>query len=419
MVTMSFSCGKTGENMMTRGRLLFVFLSLSTVFLLASGSMLAVAASRQDDDGSDSFYKYLAVFTEVLGLVQRAYVDETEPDSLISGAFEGVVDALDPFSLYVPARKVGVFEASRAVGIARSGLLVLKDRGVTFAVAVEKGSPAAQAGIERGDILSRIQDKPTRRMPLFEIQAILAGPPGTVIQIEIIRIGQQQERELVLADYPRPGIELEEKRGVAVLRLAAIHSGTPQDVGVSLTALDTGPPELPDLTAKDKLLIDLRGVAGGDEEAAYGVAGLFATGELGTLAARQRVVQVFQGSDEPRWQGRLAVLIDRGTQGPAEILATVLRQAVAATLIGDRSFGYAGRQSLVKLSDGGLLRITDAFYSGPDRQPINESLEPDLQIREDSFGFEEEDQPPGDTILERGLDLLLEEEEVVEEKLAA
>ncbi|MCP4658389.1 MAG: hypothetical protein GY856_23490 [bacterium] len=406
---------------MTRSRLVFVFLSLSTVILLISGSMLAVAASRQDDDGSDSFYKYLAVFTEVLGLVQRAYVDETEPDSLITGAFEGVVDALDPFSLYVPADKVEAFEASRTVGVARSGLLVLKERGVTFAVAVEEGSPAAEAGIERGDILSRIQGKPTRRMPLFEIQAILAGPPETVIKIETLRIGRQQERELVLADYPRPGVELEEKKGVAVLRLAAFHAGTPKDIEVSLTALSTGTPELPGLTVKDKLLIDLRGVAGGDEGVAYWVAGLFATGELGALAARQKVVEVFQGSDEPRWQGRVAVLIDRGTQGPSEILATVLQQTIDATLVGDRSFGYAGRQSLVKLSDGGLMQITDAFYTGPDRQPINGRLEPDLRVREDFLGFEEEDQPPEDTILERGLDALLEEEaeEVAEEKLAA
>ncbi len=407
--------------MMTRGRLVFVFLSLSTVFLLVSSSMLAVAASRQDDDGNDSYYKYLAVFTEVLGLVQRAYVDETESDSLISGAFEGVVDALDPFSLYIPAGQVGAFEASRSVGIARSGLLVLKERGVAFAVAVEEGSPAADAGIERGDILSRIQGKPTRRMPLHEIRTILAGPPETVVKLETIRIGEQQERELVLADYPRPGVALEANQGVAVLRLAAFHAGTPTDVEVSLTALGTATPELPGLTSEDKLLIDLRGVAGGEEAVAYWVAGLFAPGELGALVARRQVEKMFQGSDEPRWQGRIAVLIDRGTQGPAEILATVLQQTTGATLVGDRSFGYAGRQNLVKLSDGGLLQITDAFYTGPDRQPINRGLEPDERVREDFLEFENGDQPPGDPILERGLEVLLEEEEdeVVEEKLAA
>jgi len=403
---------------MTRGRLIFVFLSLATVVFLVSGSILAVAESRQSDDGDDSFYKSLAIFTEVLSLVQRAYVDETETDSLISGAYEGVVDALDPFSLYVPADQVAAFEANRTAGVGRSGLLVLKERGVAFAVAVEEGSPAAQAGIERSDILSMIQGKRTRPMPLFEIRTILAGAPGTVVKLETYRQGRRREVELVLADYPRPGVRLEERKGVGVLRLAAFHAGTPKDVELALTTLESGTPELPGLSAKDRLLIDLRGVAGGDERVAYGVAGLFATGELGTLAARQSPVEVFQSGDEPRWQGRVAILIDRGTQGPAEILATVLKQKTDAALVGDRSFGYAGRQELVRLSNGGLLQITDAFYTGPDRQPINDSLEPDLRVREDFVGLDEENQPPGDTILEQGLDLLLEEEEV-EEKLAA
>ena len=86
---------------MTRGRLIFIFASLLTVSLVISGTMWAATSSRQGDDGNDSLYKYLSVFTEVLGLVQRAYVDQTEIEILMAGAFEGTADALDPFSLYV------------------------------------------------------------------------------------------------------------------------------------------------------------------------------------------------------------------------------------------------------------------------------------------------------------------------------
>ena len=100
---------------MSRSRLVFICISLTTVFFVAGTTMLA-AKNRQKDDGVDSLYKYLSVFTEVFSLVNRAYVDELDPKTLMAGAFEGAVDALDPFSLYIPAEAVKDFTATREIG---------------------------------------------------------------------------------------------------------------------------------------------------------------------------------------------------------------------------------------------------------------------------------------------------------------
>lgn len=400
--------------MMTRGRLLFIALSLSTVLVVASGRMLA-EQNRRFEDGQDSLYKYLAVFSEVFSLVNRAYVDELEETTLMAGAFEGTLDALDPFSLYIPADEIESFLASRDVGGRRSGLLVLKERGVAYAAAVEEGSPAAGAGIERGHILSMIQGQATRSLPLSEIHAILAGEPGTEVEVERLHEGRKDTIRFELTDYPRPGTELTARRSVGVLRLAAFDEAAKADVATSLETVLQGSADLPDLTEPDKLVLDLRGVAGGSPAAAYRVAGLFATGELGALTERGVDVETFAGGLTPLWQGKVAVLVDRGTQGPAEVLAMVLRQAVEATLVGDRSFGHCGRLGLVELSDGGRLQITDAFYTGPDHEPINQSLQPDVWVRP---GFPVESDPERDEILERGLDFLFEEDEAEESKAA-
>ena len=401
--------------MLSRGRLIFIVLSLSTVFLVVGGSILASTAGRQGEDGEDSLYKYLSLFTEVLGLVDRAYVDEAEIEKLMAGAFEGASDALDPFSIYVPSRAVKRYEDARTVGTRRSGLTVLKERGVAYAMAVEKGSPADRAGIQRGDVISRLQDQSTRDLPLFEIQSLLAGPAGTKIKLECLHQGIQNDVELELEDYPRPGVELTSKDGVAVLTIGAFDESTPTDVAVSLEAVYDDS-VLPRFEVKDKLLLDLRSLAGGSVEAAYKVAALFTSGELGVLKARDDVVETFSEAESPKWKGNdVVILIDRGTQGPAEIVATVLQQTLEATLVGSFSFGYSGRLSPVRMSNGDRLLMTDAFYTGPDHEPIRSAIEPDVMVRPT---FPDEETEDADQVLEKGLDVLLGKEEV-EKKRAA
>lgn len=410
--------------MISRGRLAFVALSLVVVLFVVAGSIKATGSRAQDEDGSDSLYKYLAVFTEVLSLVDRAYVDETKVDELMTGAFEGATDALDPFSLYVPADRVDAYLAASAVGSRRSGLLVLKDRGVVFLAAVEKGSPAEKAGLARGDILSQLQGRSTRGMPLWEIRMVLAGEVGTEVEVERLRLGQQEKVKLVLAEFQPSGVVLEQKRGLAVLTIHGFHPETPTDVAASLETLAAGSATLPGLVATDKLLIDLRGVAGGEEATAYRVAELFATGELGALKAREKTLETFKAGREPLWQGKLAVLVDQGTQGPAEVLATVLHQARGAKLVGTETFGHSGRLGMVELSNGARLQITDAFFTGPDQKPIIEGLTPDVEVRL-RFGAAgsgaagtEEQKPVEDPVLERGLEVLSEGEEPAEKQAA-
>ena len=398
---------------MSRGRLVFTCISLTVVFFVAGTTMLA-AKNRQNDDGADSLYKYLSVFTDVFSLVNRAYVDELDPETLMAGAFEGTIDALDPFSLYIPAGQVESFEATLQVGRKRSGIVALKERGVAYVVAVEEGSPAAAADIKGGHILSSLQGRRTRQMPLYEIQSILAGKPGTEIVVERIEPqGQKETVSFTLAEYQPAAVELAVQRGVGILRLPGFNPDTPASVKSSLDALAAGTEALPDLTETDKLLVDLRGVAGGDTAAAYRVAGFFAAGELGALTQRDEALELFDGEAAPLWQGQIAVLVDRGTQGAAEVLTSVLKQSTDAKLIGEQSFGHSGRQQLLELSNGGRLQVTDSFYTGPDRKPLNDSLQPDLRIRPD------DEKPEIDEVLERGLKVLLGEEEIEEAAAAA
>ena len=381
---------------MSRGRLVFFLLSLTLVVpLLSTGLRGAVADGEGGSE--DSLYKQLSVFSEVLHLIRRAYVDEISPESLLAAALDGASDALDPLSTFVPAEALSAYAAARAVGASHSGLAILKERGITAVVAVAPGSPGEAAGVKGRDALVEIDGVSTRRMPLWRIQSILAGEPGTRVALEVMRRGEGHQMELELAEYPRTPVALEEHDGSRVLR---IHDCEPATVGEVEKALA----EVAE-AGSDRLLVDLRGVAGGEPSLAYAMAELFASGPLGSLRDRSGEIASFASAEPPIWQGPLVVLINRGTMGCAEVLATVLKQSADAQLVGQPSRGHAGRMEMLRLSGGAGLPTTDAFYSGPDGEPLARSLEPDTRVGE-TMRAVDDDQPPTDVILERGLELL-------------
>lgn len=388
--------------MRSSSRLSFLLVSLITVSLLLGGTLLASSSPAAD---TDSPYKYLTVFMEVFNLATRAYVDEPKTNTLLDGAFEGSIDALDPFSLYIPAEAVPTFEATRKVGSTLTGMLLLKERGVAYVVAIEPGSPAAKAGLLSGDILADVNGLRTREAPLYETLALFAGKPGTKLKIERLRFGQKANVELELAEHPPVAVELHAEQGLAVLHIPEFHEATPGDVAKSLeTVLAKGGELLPAIEAHDKLILDLRGTAGGDEKAAYAVAGLFAEGKLGSLLRRGEELESFSAPKGEQFTGRIIVLTDRGTQGAAEVFASILHQSAGAKLVGEPSFGHAGRTELMALADGSKLQLTTAFFTGPDGKPLQEGLEPDERVR---LIDEEEGKPAKDEVLDRAVELLL------------
>jgi len=376
------------------GRLTVVCLSLLLVLSLAGGAWLG-ASDEAEETGRDSIYKYLTLWEEVLRLIRGSYVEETDGRSLTAGAMDGVTDALDPFSVYVPASEVESYRAAREVDRRHSGVLVLKERGIAHVVAVDAGSPAEAAGLEPWDIVAGINGRSSRAMPLWELRRQLAGPVGSELKLELVRRGNSVEASLTLEEYEPLPPEFEETRGVGVLRIPSFGSATAAEVEALLDGFEG-----------DSLLIDLRGVAGGSAEAAYAVAGLFAGGELGSLIDREdRKLETFEGAGG-LFSGSIDVLTDRSSQGPAEILTAVLRKAAGADHSGAPTFGYAGTLRQIELPNGGgLLETTAAFYTDPEGERLNRRIRVSNDRRLGGFFFGQRDDG-SDPVLEDALDLI-------------
>ena len=390
---------------MNRSRILFLVASGILVLTILSGTLLGAPTRAGDDD--DSLYKYLSVFTEVLRLVRQAYVDETDLDALMNGALDGTPDALDPFSMYVPEEAVSDYLAARQLGVTRSGLRIAKERGVAFVVAVQEGGPAAKLGLEQGDIVSRLDSQSTRELPLWVIEKSLAGPAGTKVELEVLRAGETRELTLELAEFQAQVATLETYHDVPLLRIASFAEEAPARVRELLAAV-----------SGDELLIDVRGVAFGDVERAYEVAKLFAEGDLGFLKKRDEKLESFTSPSGRTWRGETVVLVDRGTQGASEVFAQILRQRGDAKLVGQPTFGFAGRTKVIDLDAGGSLILTEAFFTGPDGEPVKEGLSPDVLVGDRARSFKELEESLKDLILERALDVLHEQSEGAEKKAA-
>ena len=416
------------------------------------------AKEPKEPDTFDSYVKYLKVFSEVFGLIRDTYVDEPKTDALMAGALEGVTDAMDPFTVYVPASAVAGYQKALTAGKRLSGLSLLKERGATLVMAVEKGSPADAAGLKVGDLVSKLNDISTRNLPLWQMQEQLVAAPGTKIGMEIIRIGAPVQVTFELKPFVPPAVSVTEVADAALLpapkaaqagkaaakpTAGAASAGAPPAGSASVAAAAPPPPgtktatvlRIPSFTpdtaaqvrealaapgraGRGKLIVDLRGVSSGDADVAYDVAKLFATGDLGALMQRKQELRGFTSNAAPAWTGRLLVLVDRGTAGPAEILSSVLRQRAGAELLGEHTLGYAGHQGTADLSTGSRLYFTDAFYTGPDKRPLNEALKPDVAVTERNRTFPEKDLPMSDLILRRGVHHLLEEPSEVAKKAA-
>ncbi len=384
---------KNRKSTFGRSRLLFFLVSLAVLLPLATGTLSRLAA-QDEDGGSDSIYKQLSVFSEVLSLVRRNYVEETPIDGLFAGALEGTMDALDPLATYVPRESVARYRAARDVGSSHSGILLARQRGFTYVLAVEPGSPAEAAGLQGGDVLAEIDGRSTRQLPLWEIESVLAGEPGTRLELRLLRRGRTIDVELALATFERRGSTLEMREEIPIITVSRFDDALLAELAEHLSQI----PEV------GSLLIDLRGAAGGSSETAYGAAALLASGRLGSLADRSGVIREFTHDGEPRWSGRIVLLTNRSSQGAAEVFAAVLAQSAGAELVGERTFGHAGRRAAVELSNGAEVHFTDAFYSGPDGEKIDRSLVPEVLVTEASRRLSESDVPFDELVLERALE---------------
>jgi len=326
-----------------------------------------------------SQYGQLQIFDEVLSHIIRDYVDQPDLEKVRIGSLRGLAEGLDPYSAYLTPEQVKQYDP-KAVR-AETGLLLSKVGGYAYTVAVLKGSPAEQAGIRSGDFIEYVGKVPSRDLSLYDIEQLLGGQPGTSAEVRILHQGLSHKVILTRAKIVQPAIESRiEEPGVGYIKITTLADGKAAEVKTVLN----------DLISKgaQKIVLDLRGNANGKLQEAVSVANLFAgSGTIARVLGKgEKETETFAADpSKVVFNGPLAVVIDRSTAGPAEVIAAAVRDQKRGELVGERTFGSGSDQQLFKLSDEGALLITTAKYAPAAgkafmEEPINPTVKVDRPV---------------------------------------
>lgn len=356
----------------TADRKLVLVLSTALILFTVSGAMMGRVVAVEGT------YSYLKLFNEALYLIVHNYVQPVQVDTLMEGAYRGMLESLDPANEYLGASRYEKAYRGETPGPAGVGLHLSKRRGYIVVVSAVPGSPAAEAGLATGDVVVSIDGRSTRQLGVWEATQALAGRPGSKTTINLSPIDSAGRKTVTLvrrvAAPPVPAGTLE-THDVGVVRLAGLREGDARRADQAIAALRR--------RGASRLLLDLRGCASDALAEAIGVASLLVPdGRIVTVADRYEGDKSFR-SDGRRlaWDGPVAVLADTGTAGTCEVLAAALRDDLSVPILGQRTWGEGAVRKLLPLQHGdGIILATGRYLSPAGKEWHGLGIQPDVPI---------------------------------------
>ena len=358
----------------------FVVLGLS--FLLATlvvAGGLGVKANTSNEDS----YRQIEVYSEVLSRIRTEYVEDPNVAAVTNGALHGLLESLDANSSYLDPTEYKDYKQRKNDGKATIGATLSKRFGYAAVVSVIPGGPADKAGIDSGDIIEAIEGKSTRDMSLAEIDGILTGQPGSVINLAVVRprkaapVKTPITREVV-TDPPVTAKMLDD--GIGYLKVDDFPKGRAQEVAAKLKELEK--------SGARKLVLDLRYSGSGDEAEGIATANLFLNhGMISYLQGQKYPKQTFNAEPQKAIAPSipLVVLVNRGTAGPAELVAAAVMENARGDVVGDKTFGSGSIQKVIEMQDGSALMLSVAKYYSPQGKALQDTaITPNILVADNT-----------------------------------
>ncbi len=357
------------------------------VLILALGLLLGVSlavghgvlAERNEEQAAVP-YEQLRTFTDVFARIKSDYVESVEDKTLLENAIRGMLSGLDPHSAYLDQDQFRELQIGTKGEFGGLGIEVGMEDGFVKVIAPIDDTPAERAGIQAGDLIVRLNDKPVKGMSLTEAVKIMRGKPGTEIMLTVVREGEEAPLKITIT---RDVIKVKSvkhrvlEEGFGYLRITQFQAKTAEDVGEALDEMLEGG------TLKG-LVLDLRNNPGGVLNAAVDVSDVFLDKGLvvyteGRVEDSQLRFSATPGDE--LGDAPMVVLVNGGSASASEIVAGALQDHSRAIVMGSQTFGKGSVQTILPLNNGTALKLTTARYFTPSGRSIQaEGIAPDIVL---------------------------------------
>ncbi|NOT83452.1 MAG: S41 family peptidase, partial [Methylococcaceae bacterium] len=327
-------------------------------------------------------YDELRNFTEIFGRIKRDYVEPVSDKKLLEDAVRGMLTGLDPHSTYLGDEEYKELKEGTTGQFGGLGIEVSMEDGYVKVVSPIDDTPASKAGVQAGDLIIKLDEKPVKGMSLVDAVKFMRGEPGSKIVLTIVREGADVPLKITLL---RAIINVKSVKsrllepGYGYVRISSFQSKTSQGLTDAIK----------ELTQNNKLLLkglvlDLRNNPGGVLDAAVAVSDAFLKeGLIVYTEGRIKNSEMrFNASPDDLIVGApIVVLINAGSASASEIVAGALQDHHRAIIMGEKSFGKGSVQTVLPTSNGGAIKLTTARYYTPSGRSIQaEGIEPDVPL---------------------------------------
>ena len=363
---------------------------------------LGITAVAQRDARSALPLEELRQFSDVFGAIKAFYVEPVEDKKLINEAISGMVTGLDPHSAFLDAEAFKELQVGTQGEFGGLGIEVGTEDGFVKVVSPIEDTPAFRAGVKAGDLIAKIDEKPTKGMPLNDAVKLMRGKPKTSVTLTLSRKGETRPIVVVLT---RDVIRVQSVRskvlepGYGYVRLTQFQEMTVDNLARHLANIDRQGPV-------KGLVLDLRNDPGGLLHGAVGVSAAFlpqrtlvVSTDGRTEDAKRKYIaspeDYLRGSREdlvarlPAWTKTvpMVVLVNAGSASASEIVAGALQDHKRAVVIGTQTFGKGSVQSILPLTNNTAIKLTTARYYTPAGRSIQaKGITPDFLVEETPDG---------------------------------
>jgi carboxyl-terminal processing protease len=393
---------------------------LKSLTLVSVGLIAGVAATIQfsatAQQGTTTLpLDELRTLSNVFSQIKREYVEPIEDKQLLTDAVKGMVSSLDPHSSYLDKKDFSEMQEQTAGKFAGLGIEITSEDGLVKVLNPIEDSPAARAGLQAGDLITRLDDKPVRGMSLDKAVRTMRGKPGTKITLTVFRKSEERSFPVTITRAEIKVQSIKAKivdQDIAWVRITSFQERTVPDLAKKLTELAEKNPNL------KGVILDLRNNGGGLLQGAVGVAAAFLPTNAVIVSTKGQAAdstQIFNAtpamyrlseagdplaSVPPLFKKiPMVVLVNAFSASASEIVAGALQDYKRATIIGKTTFGKGSVQTVRPLSNDSALKITTAYYYTPKGRSIQAfGIKPDIAVDQNKEG------DPDDVLITREID---------------